>query len=283
MGNALASTVLSIPLRDHVAPAPASAPTPAPSYPAAASAGGLLAEPPALGTLPKGPRTRIWAVSATAYAGLLAAGVAMAVAPPRQGVPPRIVTLSLDSFEDLPAAPPPPAGGAETSHASAQPRAEEVAPVQPAVEALSSMDTVANPVPVLPSGSLSGGHPGGQPGGVTGGQVGGQAGGQFGGLVGGITEAVAPPRFDAAYLQNPEPTYPALSKRFGEEGRVILRVLVNPEGQPEQVEVRQSSGHARLDQAALGTVRRWRFTPARRGSERLAAWVLVPLSFQLDA
>jgi protein TonB len=94
---------------------------------------------------------------------------------------------------------------------------------------------------------------------------------------------VVPPRFDAAYLQNPEPGYPLLSKRLGEEGKVILRVLVNPEGLAEQVEVRQSSGHPRLDQAALGTVRRWRFTPARRGAERLAAWVLVPLSFQLDA
>ncbi len=90
------------------------------------------------------------------------------------------------------------------------------------------------------------------------------------------------PCFDAAYLQNPEPIYPALSKRFGEEGRVILRVLVSPEGLAEQVELRQSSGHARLDQAALGTVKRWRFTPARRGTERLAAWVHVPLTFQLE-
>ncbi|MCE1203121.1 MAG: energy transducer TonB [Holophagaceae bacterium] len=109
-------------------------------------------------------------------------------------------------------------------------------------------------------------------------------GGPSGGVVGGVgTAAVVPPCFDAAYLQNPEPGYPLLSKRLGEEGRVILRVLVNPEGLAEKVEVRQSSGHARLDQAALGTVRRWRFTPARRGAERLAAWVLVPLSFQLDA
>jgi protein TonB len=125
----------------------------------------------------------------------------------------------------------------------------------------------------------SDGGPGGQIGGMTGGVPGGQAGG----LAGGPPGAVVPPRFDAAYLQNPEPGYPLLSKRLGEEGKVILRVLVNPEGLAEQVEVRQSSGHARLDQAALGTVRRWRFTPARRGAERLAAWVLVPLSFQLDA
>ncbi|MBI1754069.1 MAG: energy transducer TonB [Acidobacteria bacterium] len=133
------------------------------------------------------------------------------------------------------------------------------------------------------AGSSSQGPAGGVPGGQGGGVPGGVIGGQVGGSLEGSASAVVAPRFDAAYLQNPEPAYPPLSKRFGEEGKVILRVLVNPEGQPEQVEVRQSSGHTRLDQAALGTVKRWRFTPARRGAERLAAWVLVPLSFQLDA
>ncbi|MBL0210774.1 MAG: energy transducer TonB [Holophagaceae bacterium] len=113
--------------------------------------------------------------------------------------------------------------------------------------------------------------------------MGGVPGGASGGMVGGQVGAVVPPQFDAAYLQNPEPDYPILSKRLGEEGRVILRVFVNPEGLAEQVEIRQSSGHPRLDLAALGTVRCWRFTPARRGLEPLAAWVLVPLSFQLDA
>ncbi|MBI3131582.1 MAG: energy transducer TonB [Acidobacteria bacterium] len=94
---------------------------------------------------------------------------------------------------------------------------------------------------------------------------------------------IVSPRFDAAYLQNPEPDYPSISKRLGEEGRVVLRVHVNEAGLADQLEIRQSSGHLRLDQAALGTVRRWRFIPARRGSETLAAWVLVPLSFSLDA
>jgi protein TonB len=90
------------------------------------------------------------------------------------------------------------------------------------------------------------------------------------------------PRFDAAYLSNPPPAYPPLSRRLGEEGKVVLRVFVEPDGQPAQVEVRTSSGHARLDDAALGAVRRWRFVPARRGEAAVAAWVLVPLNFTLN-
>lgn len=91
------------------------------------------------------------------------------------------------------------------------------------------------------------------------------------------------PRFDAAYLSNPAPVYPPLSRRLGEEGKVVLRVHVEPDGQPSHVELRTSSGFARLDEAALGAVRRWRFVPARRGDEAVAAWVLVPLNFTLNS
>jgi protein TonB len=91
------------------------------------------------------------------------------------------------------------------------------------------------------------------------------------------------PRFDAAYLQNPQPDYPAVSRRIGEEGRVILRVLVSAEGRADELEVRTSSGSSRLDQAALASVKRWRFEPARQGGQAIAAWVLVPISFHLDA
>ncbi|MCX7673186.1 MAG: energy transducer TonB [Thiobacillaceae bacterium] len=92
---------------------------------------------------------------------------------------------------------------------------------------------------------------------------------------------VTPPRFDADYLDNPAPPYPALSRRLGEEGRVLLRVYVLPDGSAGQVQVRESSGHERLDRAALETVRRWRFVPARQGEEPVAAWVLVPIAFSL--
>ena len=92
---------------------------------------------------------------------------------------------------------------------------------------------------------------------------------------------IIPPRFDADYLNNPDPAYPALSSKLGEEGRVLLRVFVNPDGNPAQVEVRESSGYKRLDKAARDTVLHWRFVPARQGDKGIATWVLVPISFSL--
>ncbi|MBX9811610.1 MAG: energy transducer TonB [Burkholderiales bacterium] len=93
--------------------------------------------------------------------------------------------------------------------------------------------------------------------------------------------SVIPPNFNADYLNNPAPPYPALSRRMGEEGKVVLRVFVNPQGLPAQVELRTSSGFSRLDNVALETVRQWKFVPARRGEQSVGAWVLVPISFSL--
>ncbi|MDT3734957.1 MAG: TonB family protein [Denitratisoma sp.] len=89
------------------------------------------------------------------------------------------------------------------------------------------------------------------------------------------------PRFDADYLDNPKPPYPSLSRRIGEEGRVVLRVRVMPDGAAGEVLLHASSGSPRLDESALATVRRWKFVPARRGAEPVAAWVLVPIAFKL--
>lgn len=90
------------------------------------------------------------------------------------------------------------------------------------------------------------------------------------------------PRFDAAYLHNPKPAYPLLARRRGEEGRVLLKVEVSAAGLPEQVRIAQSSGHASLDEAALNTVRNWRFVPAQQGGTPVAASVLVPILFKLE-
>jgi protein TonB len=94
--------------------------------------------------------------------------------------------------------------------------------------------------------------------------------------------ATTAPIFAADYLDNPPPVYPALSRRVGEQGRVVLRVLVNPRGRADDVEIRSSSGHSRLDDAARETVRRWRFVPAKRGDQPVPAWVLIPISFRLE-
>lgn len=93
---------------------------------------------------------------------------------------------------------------------------------------------------------------------------------------------LTPPVYTADYLENPPPGYPSMSRRLGEQGRVVLRVRVTAGGSAGEIQVRESSGHARLDNAARDTVRRWRFVPARRGATPVSAWVLIPISFRLE-
>jgi protein TonB len=94
--------------------------------------------------------------------------------------------------------------------------------------------------------------------------------------------AVAPASVNAAYLHNPLPRYPAAARRAGEQGTVMLRVLVARDGTAARVEVDKSSGSPHLDAAARETVRAWRFTPARRGAEAVESWVVVPVVFRLE-
>ena len=97
----------------------------------------------------------------------------------------------------------------------------------------------------------------------------------------------APPRVElpssnADYLQNPKPAYPPLSKRLGEQGKVIVRVLIGADGTAQKAEIRQSSGFDRLDQAALGTALKWRYVPGKRGGVAEDMWFNVPINFVLE-
>lgn len=91
----------------------------------------------------------------------------------------------------------------------------------------------------------------------------------------------SPPQVDVYYLTNPAPQYPSLSRRAGEEGKVVLQVLVEASGLPSKVTVRSSSGYERLDKAAVVAVSHWKFVAARRGQTLVPAWVLVPVVFSL--
>lgn len=93
--------------------------------------------------------------------------------------------------------------------------------------------------------------------------------------------AVVAPSSSASYLNNPAPQYPAVSRRLGEQGLVVLRVLIGTDGLPQKVEVKQSSGFERLDQAAIKTVTRWRFVPGTRNGVPEAMWHLQPINFVL--
>jgi periplasmic protein TonB len=97
-----------------------------------------------------------------------------------------------------------------------------------------------------------------------------------------VSVAVTPPSFNAAYLRNPAPRYPATARRAGTQGTVTLRVQVTREGLAARVEIEKSSGSPHLDAAALEAVKAWRFVPARQGAEPVESRVLVPIVFRLE-
>ncbi|MEN7433381.1 energy transducer TonB [Chromobacterium sp. TRC.1.1.SA] len=94
---------------------------------------------------------------------------------------------------------------------------------------------------------------------------------------------VTEPQSRGGYLNNPAPVYPTVSREEGEEGTVRLRVLVSAQGAAQEVSVHDSSGFPRLDRAALASVKRWRFTPAKRGGEAIAYTYIVPVEFSLKS
>ena len=91
------------------------------------------------------------------------------------------------------------------------------------------------------------------------------------------------PSAQADYLNNPKPPYPAMSRRLGESGRVIVRVLIGPDGQARQARIDRSSGFERLDRLALETARdRWRYVPGTRNGVPQEMWFDVPFDFVLE-
>ena len=82
-------------------------------------------------------------------------------------------------------------------------------------------------------------------------------------------------------LTAPVPPYPPLARREGTEGKVKLKVLISEEGRVTGVSLFRSSGSPLLDQAALETLEKWRFSPAMENGRRVAAWVVVPVVFSL--
>lgn len=95
-------------------------------------------------------------------------------------------------------------------------------------------------------------------------------------------DGVEPPSSKADYLNNPPPPYPAISRRLGEQGQVLIEALISKDGIAIQASVERSSGFQRLDQAALDTVRRWRFVPGRRAGAAQDMWFRIPITFALD-
>ena len=84
------------------------------------------------------------------------------------------------------------------------------------------------------------------------------------------------------YLQPPRPEYPALSRRLGEAGTVMLRILISERGRAERADIHKSSGVPRLDEAARQAALRAVFKPYTENGRPIPVYAILPISFQLD-
>lgn len=75
--------------------------------------------------------------------------------------------------------------------------------------------------------------------------------------------------------------YPPRSIELGQQGEVLVRVRLQPDGAAAEILVWRSSSFPLLDRAALTAVRGWHFLPALRDGRPVAAWVEIPVRFHL--
>ncbi len=93
-----------------------------------------------------------------------------------------------------------------------------------------------------------------------------------------VSEIDTPPK---VIKSNPV-TYPTLAKRSEIEGKVVVRVLIGVKGKADKMEVVESEPKGMFDEAALKSLKYWKFRPGLLGGELVATWVKIPLSFKLD-
>lgn len=89
---------------------------------------------------------------------------------------------------------------------------------------------------------------------------------------------------ETEYIRPPRPIYPALSKRSGESGVVIIAVYYSSAGHAKRAEVFKSSGFERLDRAARDAVMASQVTPFRRAgvNEDTQFLLKAPINFVLE-
>lgn len=79
----------------------------------------------------------------------------------------------------------------------------------------------------------------------------------------------------------PQPDYPRRAKRLQQEGDVLVRLVINPEGRLIRHDIARSSGYDALDQAAVEAVAQARCTPYRENGQAITVMTIQPVNFRL--
>jgi protein TonB len=78
------------------------------------------------------------------------------------------------------------------------------------------------------------------------------------------------------------PVYPYKARQRRIEGTVQVRFLVRADGTVGEVQVESADPPGVFEDAVRDAIARWRFEPGRLAGEAVAAWVVMPISFDLD-
>jgi protein TonB len=101
-----------------------------------------------------------------------------------------------------------------------------------------------------------------------------------------ITVAAAPmaaPDVGPKPTSSPKPPYPLTAFKAKQEGRVVLELEVLEDGAVGQVRLAQSSAVESLDESALATVKKWKYSPAQKGGQIVKQWIRVSILFEVKA
>ncbi|WP_374593304.1 energy transducer TonB [Sphingosinicella sp.] len=86
----------------------------------------------------------------------------------------------------------------------------------------------------------------------------------------------------ATMISAKPPSYPFESRRKREQGTVVLALTLGTDGNVADIRLAKSSGYDRLDRAALGAVRHWRWSPTIRDGVAVAVRGTVEIPFVLQ-
>jgi TonB family protein len=75
------------------------------------------------------------------------------------------------------------------------------------------------------------------------------------------------------------PIYSLQAARAGEHGSIAMALLVDAQGNVDQIKILRSTGSSRLDRAAVSAVRQWKFAADKNGVRREPVWGEVRLRF----
>ena len=88
-------------------------------------------------------------------------------------------------------------------------------------------------------------------------------------------------KYKIGTIENPHPEYPIIARKKGWQGRLLLAVHIDKNGNVLNVHVKETSGFEVLDKVSVKTIRDWKFLPARYGDSNVEDNINIPVSFKL--